>query len=59
MITYCSRTCTTEETAQMADHVDCCIMEAVHVATEVDFDGDDAARERLRIPARMKGGGIR
>ena len=29
----------------MAEHVDCCIMEAVH--------------ERLRIPTRMKGGGVR
>ena len=28
-ITYWSRTCTPEETAQMAGHVDCCIMEAV------------------------------
>ena len=36
-----------------------CIMEAVHAATGVDFDGEEVARERLRIPARMKGGGIR
>ena len=43
----------------MTDHMDCRIMEAVHAATGVDFDGEDAARERLRIPARMKGGGIR
>ena len=34
-------------------------MEAVHAATGVDFDGEEAARERLRIPAKMKGGGIR
>jgi hypothetical protein len=42
----------------MADYVDCYIMEAVHAATRVDFDSEDTARERLRIPARMKGGGI-
>ena len=58
-ITYWLRTCTPEETEQMAKHVDCCIMEAVHDATGVDFDGEEAARETLRIPARMKGGGIR
>ena len=58
-ITYWLRTCTPEETEQMTDHMDCRIMEAVHAATGVDFDGEDAARERLRIPARMKGGGIR
>ena len=33
-------------------------MEAVHAATGVDFDSEDVARERLRIPARMKGRGI-
>jgi len=43
----------------MADHVDCCIMETVQAATGVDFDGEEVARERLRIPPRMKGGGIR
>jgi hypothetical protein len=58
-ITYWLRTCTPEETRQMAEHVDYCIMEAVQAATGVDFDGEEAARERLRIPARMKGGGIR
>ncbi len=44
---------------QMADYVDCCIMEAVQAATEVGIDGEEAAWERLRIPARMKGGEIR
>ena len=34
-------------------------MEAVQTATGVDFDSEDVARARLRIPARMKGGGIR
>ncbi len=36
-----------------------CILEAVEAATWVDFDMDMAAMERLRLPARMKGGGIR
>jgi len=43
----------------MAEYVDNCILEAVHAAPGVDFDNEDTARERLRIPARMKGGGIR
>ena len=34
-------------------------MEAVQAATRVDFDMEEMARERLRIPARMIGGGIR
>ncbi len=43
----------------MARHVDCCIMEAVQAATGVDFDTEIMAKERLRLPARMKGGGIK
>ena len=43
----------------MAAHVDCCIMEAVHAATGVDFDTEEAARERLKLQARMKGGRIK
>ena len=58
-ITYWLRTCTPEETEQITYYVDCCIMEAVQAVTGVDFDSEDTARERLRIPARMKGGGIR
>ena len=34
-------------------------MEAVHAATGVDFDTEEAARERLRLPARMKGCGMK
>ncbi len=56
-VTYWLRTCTPEETEDMAAHVDCCIMEAVQAATGVDFDTDVMAKERLRLPARMKGGG--
>ena len=36
--TYWLRTCTPEETKEMAGHVDCCIMEAVQAATGVSFD---------------------
>jgi hypothetical protein len=43
----------------MAEHVDWCILEAVQAATAVDFDMEAAAIERLRLPARMKGGGIK
>ncbi len=58
-ITYWLRTCTPEETEQMAEYVDSCMMEAVQAATGVDFDNEETARVRLRIPARMKGGGIK
>jgi hypothetical protein len=34
-------------------------MEAVQAATVVDFDLKSAAKKRLRLPARMKGGGIK
>ena len=43
----------------MARHVDCCIMEAVQAATWVNFEAELMAKERLRLPARMKGGGIK
>jgi len=36
-----------------------CIMEAVQAATGVDFDMESAAMKRLRLAARMKGGGIK
>ena len=41
----------------MAKHVDECIMEAVEAATWVDFDMDRTAKDKLRLSARMKGGG--
>ncbi len=53
------RTCTPAETEERAHHVDCCIMEAVYAATGVNFDTEVMAKERLRLPARMKGGGIK
>ena len=43
----------------MATHVDFCIMEVVHAATGVDFELEETTKERLRLPARMKGGGIK
>jgi hypothetical protein len=58
-VTYWLRTCTPEETEEMARHVDCSIMEAVQAATGVGFDTEDAARERLKLPTRMKRGGIK
>jgi len=58
-ITYWLRTCTPEETEQMAEYVDSCIMEVVQAATGVAFDNEDTARERLSLTARIMGGGIR
>ncbi len=58
-ITYWLRTCTLTEATEMAKHVYCCIMEAVQAATGVNFETEVMAKERLRLPARMKGGGIR
>jgi hypothetical protein len=57
-VTYWLRTCTPEETEEMAAHVDGCIMEAVQAAKGVDFDTEESARGRLELPPRMKGGGI-
>ena len=56
---YRLRTCTPEETKETAGHVDYCIMEAVRAATGVDFDKEVMAKERLRLPARIKGRGIK
>jgi hypothetical protein len=58
-VPYWLRTCTPEVTEEMAAHVDYFIMEAVEAATGVDFDTEGAARKRLRLPTRMKGGGIK
>ncbi len=53
------RTCTPEETEEMVKTVDLCIMEAVHAATGLNFEIENMAKERLRLPARMKGGGVK
>ncbi len=58
-VTYWLRTYTPEETKKMAQTADHCIMEAVQVATCVQFETEDFARATLRLPARMKGGGIK
>jgi hypothetical protein len=58
-VTYWLRTCKPEETEEMAAHVVCCIMDAVHVAAKVDFDTEETASEKLRLLARMKGGGMK
>jgi len=34
-------------------------MEAVQAATGINFDQDEEARSRLRLLARMKGGGVK
>jgi hypothetical protein len=58
-VTYWLRTCTPQETEEVTATVDCCIMEAVQVVTGVNFDTKDMPKERLRLPERMKGGGLR
>jgi hypothetical protein len=59
MVTYQPRTCTLAETEEMAYLVDACILEAVKAARGIDFDQEEMAEERLRLPARMKRGGIK
>jgi len=55
-VTYWLRTCTPKETEEMVETVDLCIMETVQAATGVNFEAEKMAKERLRLPARMKGG---
>ena len=43
----------------MVETVDVCIMEVVQAATGVNFESEKMAKERLRLPARMKGGVIK
>jgi len=59
MVTFWLRTCTLDETEEMAEIVDATIMEAVHAATGIDFNADDVAKDTLRLPARLKGEGLR
>ncbi len=39
--------------------VDACISEVVKAATGIGFEKGELAEERLRLPTRMKGGGIK
>jgi hypothetical protein len=43
----------------MAHLVDACILKAVEAAKGIDFEDEEMAEERLRLPARMNGGGIK
>ncbi len=43
----------------MAEIVDAAILEVAHAATRIWFDAERVAKDRLRLPARLKGGGIR
>jgi len=58
-ITYWLRTCTPEETEEMAGRVDAAILEVCHAATAIRLNDEPVAKNRLRLPARLKGGGIR
>jgi len=59
MVTYWLRTCTPEKTEEMAELVDVAILEAVHEAAGIEFDAETVAKDILRLPTRLKGGGIR
>ena len=43
----------------MASLIDACILQAVEAATDMEFKEEDMEEERLRLPTRMKGGGIK
>jgi hypothetical protein len=53
------RTCTLDETEEMAEIVDVAILEAVHATTGINFNADYVARDRLRLQVKLKGGGLR
>ena len=42
----------------MSELVDVAILEAIHATTGFEFDAEIVAKDRLRLPARLKGGGI-
>ena len=44
---------------EMAELLDLAIVEAVHSATGIEFDAETVAKDKLRLSARLKGGGIR
>jgi hypothetical protein len=58
-ITYWLRTCATEETEAMAEIVDAAIMKVCHATICNRFGANPLAKDRLRLPARRKGGGVR
>jgi len=59
MVTYWLRTCTPSETEEMDEIVDAAIIEAVYAVMGIDFNADDVAKYRLRLPSRLKGRGLR
>ena len=59
MITYWLRTCTPKEKEAMAELVDIVILEVIHAATRTIGNAEQVAKDRLRLPARLKGGGIK
>ena len=52
--TYWLRTCTPEETEEMALLVDGVVMEAVYATISINFDQDEGAKNILRLPARLR-----
>ena len=43
----------------MTELVDAAIMKVIHATTWIRFDEEQVAKDILRLPARLKGGGIR
>ena len=58
-IAYWMRTCTPEDTEEMVDLVDAAVLEVCHAATDIRFNDEPVAKDRLRLSARLKGRGIR
>ena len=56
MVTYWLRTCTHGKTEEIDKIVEAAIIDAVHAATGGNFIVDGVAKDRLRLPARLKGG---
>ena len=48
-ITYWLRTCTTEETEEMAKIVDAAIQEVCHAATCIRFDAEPVAKDNVIV----------
>jgi hypothetical protein len=58
-VSYWLRTCIPDKTMQMAELVDECVWEATKATTRVEFMRDSAAMVKLKLPARLEGGGIK
>ena len=58
-ITYWLRNLTPDETEEFARHFDAAILECAETATNNRFDPDTLPHDRLFLPTRLKGAGLR